>query len=174
MSRHGAVFTVIAALLLGALVVVELLPRASRERVAEIPTRPGVTVKFIEITGAPRTAPKVILFGGARGKIGLDGWDGSGTPSGNFLVRARQLFAAHGFHVTVPDAPSDRKDLRIGLVRWRRSAAHAQDIAAIINHMRKRGAGPVFLVGTSRGTNSAAGAAARFAKGTLAGIAARP
>ena len=160
----------IVALGLALLVVIELMPEPSRERVVEIQTRPGVTAKFIEIIGARRTAPKVILFSGGRGKIRLDGWDGSGTPSFNFLVRSRQLFADHGFHVAVPDAPSDRKNLGRGLARWRRSVEHARDIAAIIKHMGKRGAGPVFLVGTSRGTVSTTAIAAHLAKGTLAGI----
>jgi pimeloyl-ACP methyl ester carboxylesterase len=140
------------------------------ERVVEIPTRPDVTVKLIEIKSDDATAPIVILFSGGNGKVRLDDWDGSGNPSNNFLVRSRGLFAEEGFHVAVPDAPSDRKDLRRGLVRFRTTGRHARDIAAVIKHMRQFSSGPVVLIGTSRGSISAANGAARLGKDVVSAV----
>jgi pimeloyl-ACP methyl ester carboxylesterase len=140
------------------------------ERVVEIPTRPGVTMKLIEIAAKDRSAPIVILFAGGNGKVRLDDWDGSGTPTRNFLVRSRGLFADQGFHVAVPDAPSDRKEMRRGLIRFRTTGRHARDIAAVIRHMRKLSSGPVVLIGTSRGSISAANGAARLPKGEVAAV----
>lgn len=140
---------------------------AKAEEVVKITTRPGVTVKFIlrgETAGNP---PIAILFSGGSGVIGLDGWDGSGNPTRNFLVRTRRHWAGHNLLVAVPDAPSDRQG---GMAMWRTSAEHAADIRAVITYLRRHSTGPVFLVGTSRGTISAAAIAARMPPGELAGI----
>jgi pimeloyl-ACP methyl ester carboxylesterase len=81
---------------------------------------------------------------------------------GNFLVRSRSRLADLGFTVVVVDAPSDR---RAGMnAIFRMGEAHARDIEAVVAHMRKAAALPVWLVGTSMGTFSAAGVAIR-AKG---------
>ncbi|MCZ6742186.1 MAG: alpha/beta hydrolase [Alphaproteobacteria bacterium] len=143
------------------------VPAASAEEVVEIKTRPGVTVKFI--LRGPRTGnpPIAILFAGSEGVIDLDNWDGSGNPTGNFLVRTRKHWVKHNLLVAVPDAPSDMQD---GMTQWRTSADHATDIRAVIAYLRCTSAGPVFLVGTSRGTISAAGIAAHLAPGELGGI----
>jgi len=55
----------------------------------------------------------------------------------------------------VVDAPSDRQQPPY-LNRFRQSAEHVQDAASIIADMRRRFAVPVWLVGTSRGTQSVA------------------
>jgi pimeloyl-ACP methyl ester carboxylesterase len=154
----------LAAIFLLALAVLRPDGARAAERVVEIPTRPGITLKLIEIAAKDAAAPIVILFTGGNGKVRLDDWGGSGNPTNNFLVRSRGLFAAQGFHVAVPDAPSDRKDLNRGLTRFRTTGRHARDIAAIIKHMRQFSSGPVVLIGTSRGSISAANGAARLGK----------
>jgi hypothetical protein len=108
-----------------------------------------------------------ILFAGGQGVIDLDDWDGSGDPVGNFLVRTRKHWAKHNLLVAVPDAPSDMQD---GMESWRTEADHATDIRHIIAHLRRYSTGPVYLVGTSRGTISAAGIATHLAPGKLGGI----
>ncbi|MCH9054025.1 MAG: alpha/beta hydrolase [Proteobacteria bacterium] len=140
------------------------------EEVVTIPTREDVTVPFILL--GPRTgdAPAVILFTGGRGMLDLAEWDGKGTPSKNFLVRSRKLFAAQGFLVAVPDAPSDLIGSYDGLVGSRTSEEHAEDIRAVIRYLRRFTQGPMFLVGTSRGTLSAVGIAAQARAGELGGI----
>lgn len=138
------------------------------ERVETIPTRTGITVKAIVNTEAGAAAPIVILFPGGDGLVKLDDWDGKRNPTSNFLVRTRKHFTRNGLLAAVPDAPSDRQS--DGLGQWRTSAEHAADIAAVITHLRRYSKGPVFLIGTSRGTISAAGVAAQLPPGTVAGV----
>ena len=59
--------------------------------------------------------------------------------------------------VAVVDAPSDRQRGMNAIFRM--SAAHAADIGAVAAHLKKLKAAPVWLVGTSMGTFSAAGGA---------------
>lgn len=141
-------------------------PVRATERVVTIPTRDGVTVRLLESADAGAAAPVAILLMGGSGKANLAGWNGKGNPTNNFVVRTHKLYAAQGFDFAVPDVPSDRDDLR----RWRTSEDHARDIDAVIAHVRTFSRGPVFLIGTSRGTVSAAGVAARLKPGTIAGI----
>jgi pimeloyl-ACP methyl ester carboxylesterase len=99
----------------------------------------------------------VVLFAGGHGALGL----GSGRLGlgGNFLVRNRRRFAGHGLLVAVIDTPSDRPR---GLDGFRTTAAHAEDVRAVVAALRQDAAVPVWLVGTSMGTVSAANAAARL------------
>ncbi len=143
---------------------------STAEEVVTIPTREDVTVPFILL--GPRTGdpPAVILFTGSLGVIDLAEWDGKGDPRKNFLVRSRKLFAAHGFLVAVPDAPSDLIGSYDGLLGFRLVEEHAQDIRAVIRYLRRFTRGPVFLVGTSRGSISAVGVAAKARAGEFGGI----
>ncbi len=140
------------------------------EEVVSIPTREDVTVQFILL--GPRTgdAPAVILFSGGRGMLDLADWDGKGDPLKNFLVRSRKLVAGPGFRVAVPDAPSDIIGSYDGLLGFRLVEEHAQDIRAVIRYLRRMTQGPVFLVGTSRGSISAVGVAAKARAGEFGGI----
>jgi dienelactone hydrolase len=156
-----------AALLAAALVILAPPMAATAEEVVEIKTRPGVTVKFILRGARTGNPPIVFLFAGGSGVIDLGNWDGSGNPVGNFLVRTRKHWVKHNLLVAVPDAPSDMQG---GIEMWRNSAEHAADIRAVIAHLRRYSKGPVFLIGTSRGTISAAGIAAHMAPGELGGI----
>src|SRR5215469_14332089 len=80
----------------------------SAPKVIDIPTRPGVTQRFLFL--APQ-APKAaaILYAGGHGGLQLDGDGKFGWGQGNFLVRTRQLFVNDGIAVAVIDAPSDRQ-----------------------------------------------------------------
>ncbi len=78
------------------------------EEVVTIPSRDGVTVPLILLGPRSGDPPAVILFAGGAGMLDLAEWDGKGDPTQNFLVRSRKLFAAQGFLVAVPDAPSAR------------------------------------------------------------------
>lgn len=145
----------LAALALFALEL--LVPRAHadyKEQVADIPTRPGVTQRFLLIK-PERAETVVILFSGGSGglMISPDGQLGMGT--GNFLVRSRQLFAKLKLVVVVVDAPSDHQDPPF-LGKFRQTPEHAADIKAVIAWLRQDTRLPVWLVGTSRGTQSVA------------------
>lgn len=122
------------------------------QKVVDISTRAGVTQRMLVLTPpAPRAA--VILFAGGHGglQIGAEGTLGWGK--GNFLVRSRQLFADHGIMVVVVDAPSDRQQAPF-LSGFRQTASHVADISAVVAWVRAQAKIPVWLVGTSRGTQS--------------------
>ena len=59
--------------------------------------------------------------------------------------------------VAVVDAPSDRQRGMNAIFRM--SRAHAADIAAVADYLKKQSDVPVWLVGTSMGSFSAAGGA---------------
>ncbi|HLI11887.1 MAG TPA: alpha/beta hydrolase [Alphaproteobacteria bacterium] len=120
--------------------------------------RPGVTERVAVVPAAGEAKASLILFVGGNGRIGLEP-DNVGRPFGNFLARTRGLFAGQGLEVALLDSPSDHRELD----DWRASAEHATDIAAVIRFLHARVPRPVWLVGTSRGTISAANAAARLA-----------
>lgn len=138
---------------------------AGTETIMSVATRPGVTQSFVLLRPDRDPVGSVVLFSGGGGNLrlaqrrGLDGHT-------NFLVRNRERFAAHGFVVAVVDAPSDRAT--DGLTLFRSTAGHAQDVQAVIEALRRLSPTPVWLVGTSMGTVSAANAAARLAGGPAA------
>ncbi len=133
------------------------------DRLVTIDTRPGVRLGYWLMPRDDARATLLLLTGGG-GSIGLK----NGVPtSPNFLVRSRDLFAAGGFHVAIVGRPSDRSDLDS---TFRASPAHVEDLRLVIERLRKDLGKPVWLVGTSRGTNSAAAAAIALDPATIAGI----
>jgi predicted alpha/beta-hydrolase family hydrolase len=143
-----------------ALVAVLAAARAAAEDVRTIPTRPGVTQSFLLVRPAGPPTAAVILFAGGNGLVQV-GARRLGL-AGNFLVRNRARFAEHGLLVAVIDTPSDRPE---GLDGFRTSAAHAEDVRAVITTLRAESSTLVWLIGTSMGTVSAASVAARLAGG---------
>lgn len=124
------------------------------QKAVDIPTRPGVTQRMIVVTPPEPKASVVLLPGGHGGlQVSSDGTMKWGD--GNFLVRTRQLFAGQGLMVAVVDAPSDRQSPPY-LGGFRQTPEHAADLKAVIAWLRETYKAPVWLVGTSRGTQSAA------------------
>jgi pimeloyl-ACP methyl ester carboxylesterase len=132
-------------------------------------TRPGATQKFMLIK-PDQPIGTIILFAGGGGVLNLSqSGDGSvviGGLNGNFLVRTRQAYVNRGYMVALVDAPSSHS---AGMGLFRGSAEHAQDIAAVVSHLRQQAQLPVWLVGTSAGSQSAANVAVRLTEG-IAGI----
>ena len=146
-------------------------PARAQEQLVTLETRAGVTQKFILITPQKPVAA-VILFAGGKGNLKLSGAAGQtaiGWGKNNFLVRTRDDFAAQGFAVAVVDAPSDRKGKKGMRGGFRNTAEHVTDIDAVTAHLRKTVGVPVWLIGTSRGTESAAYVAIH-AKEKVAGL----
>ena len=136
---------------------------ACADELISLPTRNGVTVSYWYMPRAGAQATLVLLPGGAGG-IGLR----DGRPqSGNFLVRSRDLFAAEGFNVAIVGRPSDVTDMTTA---FRASGEHLQDLGRIVDDLRVRAEVPLWLVGTSRGTVSAAAAAIAIGPPRLAGV----
>jgi len=131
------------------------------QKVIDIPTRPGVTQRMIVLSPeAPKAA--VVLIAGGHGGLQVSPGGAMQWGEGNFVVRSRQLFAEQGLMVAVIDAPSDRQAAPF-LQGFRQTPEHAADIKAVIAWLRESAKVPVWLVGTSRGTQSAAYAATELA-----------
>lgn len=97
-----------------------------------------------------------VLFNGGGGAVGL--LKHIPQPGGNFLVRSRALFATRGVVTAVIDVPTGVDTMSDA---YRMSRRHADDVRTVVGELQKRyPALPVFLVGTSRGTVSAAYAGA--------------
>jgi len=124
------------------------------ERVVDVQSRPGVTQRFLFLSPQQAKAA-VVLFPGGHGGLQISDKGKLKWGGGNFLVRTRQMFAAHDLMVAVVDAPSDRQSPP-HLGRFRQTAEHAADIKATIAWLREQAKVPVWLVGTSAGTQSAA------------------
>jgi hypothetical protein len=143
----------------------------AQQEIVTLPTRPGVTQSYF-LTSIPKNFQAVaVLFAGSGGLINLR--SESGQPKfnqGNFLVRSRAQFIKHGVAGAIFDAPSDQQGGWGMGDEFRLGAAHFTDVSGVIDDLRKRFPGiPVFLVGTSRGTISAAAVGARLGQG-VAGV----
>jgi len=136
---------------------------AEKDRMIKIDTRPGVTVSFYNMKREGAKVSVVLLTGGGGG-IGMK--DGIPT-SNNFLVRSRDLFAANGFNVAVVGKPSDKDDLDGS---FRISPEHIEDLRRVVAFLKKDAGVPVWIVGTSMGTISAASVAAVVSNEELSGI----
>lgn len=133
----------------------------AKEELIIIETREGVTQKFL-LLEPDNPVSGVILFAGGHGNLNLS--SDAGKPiinwgKKNFLVRMRHEFVRNGFTAVVIDAPSDRKTAEGMLGGFRTSEKHVEDIDHVIAFLRKRKDIPIWLIGTSRGTESAAYAA---------------
>jgi len=131
---------------------------AAAQNLVSLQTPRGTKQAFILIKPANPTAA-VILFAGGHGRLGLKSANSMAWGSGNFLVRTRNQFAAQGLMVAVVDAPSDYQSSRGMNAKFRMSGGHARDIGAVVDYLKKQADVPVWLIGTSMGTFSAAGGA---------------
>ena len=104
----------------------------------------------------------LVLLAGGGGHLNLDDRGCPRALLGNFLVRSLPHFHGQGLMTAFVDAPSDHPG-EDGLKGFRTSAQHADDLGKVVSDLRKRTGAAVWMVGTSRGTISAANAASRLA-----------
>jgi len=124
------------------------------QKVVDIPTRSGVSQRMVVLSPQnPKAA--VVLFAGGHGGLQIFPNGSFKWGEGNFLVRTSELFADQGLLVAVVDAPSDRQSPPY-LSGFRQRPEHVEDIKTAIAWVREQANVPVWLVGTSRGTLSAA------------------
>ncbi|MEQ1776742.1 MAG: alpha/beta hydrolase [Burkholderiales bacterium] len=135
-------------------IFITLHAHAQTPRVVDVPSRAGVTQRFLLLQPENAKAA-VILFAGGDGGLQMSSDGAMKALRGNFLVRSRDLFAAQGLAVAVIDAPSDRQSFP-HLNNFRQTPEHVVDVKAAIAWLRQELKMPVWLVGTSRGTQSAA------------------
>lgn len=143
------------------ILIVPLLTTPALAGVQTIETRPGVTVDVL--AEVPEGAGAlVLLFEGAQGML-LPGSKG-------FAHKAYPIFLRQGMAAALIDAPTDRSGFRGGLgLRFRESRVHMSDIDAAIRALKQRYALPVWILGTSHGTRSAA-TYAMFRSKEIAGV----
>jgi len=158
----------------GALIVgiVMLLPRSgSAEGVSQVfvsqrilPHFKFSRTRYLLIYPEPAPDRVALLFAGGDGKLSIPN-DGNIPATGlglNFLVRSRMDFVKNGIAVAVVDAPND---IPLSSETQRMTDAYAQDIEALIQHVRQKlPNAKVWLVGTSSGTISVVKTAATFPK----------
>lgn len=134
---------------------------AQAEEMVEIISR-GLTIPAIVLKPGGPIKGGVVLLAGSSGRLDIK--DGAiGKLRRNQLVRSRQLYRQAGYLTLLPDIAPDMKRGASGVAKqYRASAADAQDIGAMVAYLKQHGAAKVWLVGTSRGTLSAANAVARL------------
>ena len=132
--------------------------------VVDLPTRPDVTTRLFwaPATGATAT---VLLFPGAGGGFGpvVNGH----AMSHNFLVRTAPNFLAHHLNVAIFGRPSDSRSLGYA---DRISDAHLTDVRKVIDYLKTQSSAPLWIVGTSRGTISAAATVIHLQDAAIAGL----
>jgi pimeloyl-ACP methyl ester carboxylesterase len=152
--RHETIMIrVLQASLVMAALATSLSTALADTTLVSIATPRGVKQAFILIK-PDKPVASVILFAGGHGGLGLKSASAMTWGAGNFLVRSRDAFAAQNLMVAVIDAPSDRQDGMNAIFRM--SANHAGDIGAVAAYLKTQAPVPVWLVGTSMGTFSAA------------------
>nr|WP_294503520.1 alpha/beta hydrolase [uncultured Rhodopila sp.] len=118
---------------------------ARAEERFDLPSRPGV-IQPIYATFSAGARASVILFPGGNGLYA------SGRK--NFLRRIVPDLLNSGFSVITVDAPSDQS----AGMSWtfRAGPEQARDIEAVASFVKARSPAPIWLIGTSRGSVSAA------------------
>lgn len=142
---------------------------AQQNKVGEeqrVATRDGVNVAIYAYWNDAALATVVLFSGGAGGygKIAEDGW----PAGGNFLIRTGKHWASHPFNVVMVGRPTDGIDLAHGGVRT--GDKHAADNVAIFKAIKLKSPAPIWVVGTSMGTISAAAAAIQDKENLIAGV----
>jgi len=150
---------------LGSLVWSLILGTAAHaQEIITLPTRPTVTQSYF-LAGVPENPQAVaLLFPGSGGFIRIRKEEGQiKFGSDNFLVRSRIEFTKRGVAAAVLDAPTDQQSGWGMSDEFRLGADHFRDIAVVVGDLKKRfPEKPLFLIGTSRGSTSAAALGARF------------
>ena len=142
---------------------------AGYEAIEIVPTRPDVTVRLMVIKANAKPTTALILFPGADGTKHFGEKDGRFWVSKNFLMRTARDLASAGYVVVAVDAPSDQSCSMSD--QFRTSPQHAKDIRKIIAYLKeKHRVTSLYLVGTSRGTLSAAYLASVFDDPSIKGV----
>ena len=124
------------------------------QEIVNVNTRDGVTMRVLLLSPKEPKA-SLILFAGGHGGLRIFPNGSMQWGENNFLIRTKSIFAELGVSVAIVDAPSDR--LRPPFLSgFRNSEEHSKDIKALLILLKNKYPVPIWLVGTSRGTESAA------------------
>lgn len=164
-DRRRSLRQILAAAVLA--VLAQAAGSAPIEEIVRLPSEDGAVLPYLLSTDDSRPAQvAAVLFTGGPGTLGLLR-KGIPRPGANFLVRERHRFLEQGIATAVIDVPSDTQTMSD---RFRSSARHARDVAAVVADLKARlPEVRVYLAGTSRGTVSAAYGAATLGN-AVAGV----
>jgi hypothetical protein len=162
--RFAAVLTTLCVVAVAATGFAQSKPPGDCGELVTIPTHDRTTTRYaLERPSAPVQGEPiaVVLLPGGGGYLDLDSHGCPRALKGNSLVRSIPHFRDLGFATALVDSPSDHTG-EDGLAGFRSSSQHADDLGKVIVDVRARANGLVWLIGTSRGTISAANAASRL------------
>ncbi len=143
-------------------------PAQAAQEIVTVETHPGVTVKVLIMPPDSSSKGTLLLFPGGNGATHFSARGGKIRLGNNFLVRASDLFVERGFGVAIVDVPSDQA---YGMSdQFRTSKEHTEDIQKLLGQLEPKLPKPIYLVGTSRGTLSAAHLAISFKEQRLGGV----
>ena len=155
-QRTGSVFFLAPLLILQS--------PAHAQEIVTLSTRSQVTQSYF-LARVPREPQALaVLFPGSGGTVGLRHENGQiKFAAGNFLVRSRVEFVNRNVVTAIVDVPSDQQGGWGMSDEFRLGGDHFTDVSAVVADLNQRlPAMPVFLIGTSRGTISAAAVGARL------------
>jgi pimeloyl-ACP methyl ester carboxylesterase len=120
---------------------------ARAERLS-LETRPGASV-MVDLELPAEATALILLFEGGGGRIKAS--------SKGFASLAHQRLAGFGMASALIDAPSDKRQFMGGMhPNFRQSDAHLRDINAVVAALRARSDLPLWVLGISLGSRSAA------------------
>ncbi|MGV7223666.1 MAG: alpha/beta hydrolase [Nitrospinales bacterium] len=126
----------------------------SNTNLVKLDSRPGVTQGFIHIMPKELPVASIILFSGGGGQLRLKSATSmAGVTQYSFTAKMRNKFAEHGFQVAVIDSPVDKWG---HMSMNRLSEEHITDCKAVATFLKSQVDVPVWIVGTSRSTESIA------------------
>ena len=131
-------------------------PLAAAQEMVTVSGRPGVTQPFVIMPMEGRNPAAIaVLYIGGGGRINARREDGQVKfGARNFLPRSGAEFVRNEVLPVVMDGPSDHGELT---EEYRAGREQSADARAVIDELKRRYPGlPIYLVGTSRGTISAA------------------
>lgn len=157
-------FARLLGLFLVILVVTPAVQAASDDRcgaVVSLSGHGGDTFRYSLAGVSQEARAVVVLLPGGHGFLKLNNRGCPRKLKGNSLVRSQSLFHGNAVATALVDAPSGFQQ-KEGLGGYRIEPGHAEDLGKVIVDVRRRTGLPVWLVGTSRGSISAANAATRL------------
>jgi hypothetical protein len=157
---------ILATIAVGALVgTVGVAHAASTDAVVIDLPLSGGDVQRVWYRQPEQPVAALVMFAGRGGVLSIQS-DGGIRLDTNFLVRTRDQWIERGFAIAIPDVPGDRSTLE----NYRLTRSYAEILRRIVEAVRSRTASPIWLVGTSQGTNAAANGGATMTHGEIAGI----
>jgi serine aminopeptidase S33 family len=137
-------------------------PAASGQEIVALATRPQVTQSYFLAKVPTNPQAAALLFPGAAINLRRENDEIKFAPN-NILVRGRGEFIERDVIAALIDTPTEAQSGAAREQEFRLGADHVADVAAVVRDLKRRFPGmPLFLIGNSMGTLSAAAAGAQL------------